>query len=367
MRSARAIALRAACAQQHAARTRACRARRGRRRIGASSRTRPTSSSHAACEHARAFVVELLCARVSRQSCEFDVTRGTTHGRERERVQRHAVGRRRRASARARSISRLLTMRYMRGVSTVMIGRRARRRRRRRRPPRRAARRPASTLIVAAPPYVGGWMTQVHFLRHVRHGEPALAPARRPAARGTRRRAASRRRGTRSPSMCLPGSRYVARLVGRDVRHVADAPALVAEVQLRRHAIAHRAGLVLVAHRLHQRRAAGSAGTTRAAATWIASSVCAVRALAEVVVAQVAVAVDEVLRRPVAVRVRLPDRVVVVEHDRILDAVLARPRAARCRSRARTRTPARARRSPSARAGCSGDATPSRRAACAGS
>jgi very-short-patch-repair endonuclease len=93
------------------------------------------------------------------------------------------------------------------------------------------------------------------------------------------------------------------------------------QVQLRRDAIAHRAGLVLVAHGLHERwqdrlreRLAQQRLHRRLG--------LAVPALAVVVEAQVALAVDEVLGRPVAVRVGLPDRIVVVEHDRVRQPLL---------------------------------------------
>ena len=65
-----------------------------------------------------------------------------------------------------------------------------------------------------------------------------------------------------------------------------------------------------------------------------------VLALAEVRVADVALLVDQVLGRPVLVRVVVPGPVVVVLHDRVGDRRAASRRPGRSTSRARTRTPA---------------------------
>ena len=77
---------------------------------------------------------------------------------------------------------------------------------------------------------------------------------------------------------------------------------------------------------------------------WMTRSHSLVRALAEVVVADAPLGVGEVQRRPVVVAERAPDRVVVVDRDRVVDPHRRRPRGGRCRRPARTGTRACARR-----------------------
>ena len=89
-----------------------------------------------------------------------------------------------------------------------------------------------------------------------------------------------------------------------------------------------------------------------------------VGALAEVRVADVAVAVDQVVGRPVLVAPGVPGAVVVVDRDGVADAVLADGPLARCRRRARRRTRACAPRRSRGRRGGSGHTTPSGTAAC---
>ena len=81
----------------------------------------------------------------------------------------------------------------------------------------------------------------------------------------------------------------------------------------------------------------------------IASSVSLVVALAEVDVADLALGVDQVLRRPVLVRERGPGAELVVLDHRVARSRSRRSRRRRCRRPSRTRTRARARRRSSAR------------------
>src|SRR5208282_3925108 len=115
------------------------------------------------------------------------------------------------------------------------------------------------------------------------------------------------------------GIAIVMRPIAHDSLEISELTARVTEIQLRRNAIADRAGMVAVAQGFHRR------WQTRARMQFAEQSLNSyfgflVSSFAEMVVANASLRIDQVFGRPEPIRVGAPVCVFVVERDWIFEA-----------------------------------------------
>src|SRR5260370_12165354 len=102
---------------------------------------------------------------------------------------------------------------------------------------------------------------------------------------------------------------------------IAELATCEAEIELRSHPVTKGAGTVAVAHRFHWRRKL----ERRIELTKQALNLrlrFLVKAFAEMVVAKLALRIDEVFRRPIAIRVGAPDDIAIVENYWVFETKL---------------------------------------------
>src|SRR5258708_7278831 len=98
--------------------------------------------------------------------------------------------------------------------------------------------------------------------------------------------------------------------IAHDALGISEVAARVTEVKFGRDPIAYGAGLIAVAHRFHRGRKIRKRRTQLLQRFLNLHLALGVGALAEMVVPNFPLAIDEVFRGPILVRVRAPDRIV---------------------------------------------------------
>src|SRR5260370_36002852 len=102
---------------------------------------------------------------------------------------------------------------------------------------------------------------------------------------------------------------------------IAELATREAEIELRSHPVTKGAGTVAVAHRFHWRRKL-ERGIELAQQALNLRFRFLVKAFAEMVVAKLALRIDEVFRRPIAIRVGAPDDIAIVEDHWVFETKL---------------------------------------------